>query len=213
MRNWPTVVTAPNTQAFFNSHPQITAHEASIYFISFFMNMLLCAPEKRFTQTHSRVCYFKINRSVREAEARVLIQALCSFAERSRIFLCMAFKVRRVFTQLQCTTPNVQCRSQLTSFCSFNAVCSLLLTWFITYLLPPLRNNCQIKSNKLNLSKTPRPKNDMTHHLHQTAVRINSDVIYLKKCYSKVQQRQQTTYLSLYLSNHQCCVNTMASAN
>lgn len=54
--------------------------------------MLLCAPEKRFTQTHSRVCYFKINRSVREAEARVLIQALCRFAERGRIFFMYGFQ-------------------------------------------------------------------------------------------------------------------------
>lgn len=98
-------------------------------------------------------------------------------------------------------------------FCSFNTVCFLLLLWFISsfYLSKEHLSN----QNPTNLMWTwlPSQRRDTAFHLRQTALRIRCDVMHLKKNCNKVQQRQQTICLSLYLSNHQCCVNTAASAN
>lgn len=226
-------------------------------------------PRKHFSQTHSRVCYFKINISVRGTEARVFTKVLCHFAERTGIYF-MTLNVRRVFTQLQCTTPNVQCRSQrhILSTCvhhfllflkfhkpliwvfqsplilfmhhtleierhlsffegislkgpaweyfsPFISALSIQCVFYCCYDLSPVFKEHLSNQNPTNWMWTwlPSQRRDTAYHLRQTALRIRCDVMHLKKNCNKVQQRQQTICLSLYLSNHQCCVNTAASAN
>lgn len=145
----------------------------------------------------------------------MLIQALCHFAERSRIFFFSFYGFQSQACVHPASVPYNKCAVSVTASILLLIHRSVLSSADVIYRLfsGPFKEPFPDQIRQIEFEQDALTKNDMAHHLPQTAVRISSDVMHLKKCYSKVQRRQQTTCLSLYLSNHQCCVNTMASAN